>query len=40
MKDTVLQELYGVIQGRKANPQEGSYTCYLFEEGLDKILKR
>ena len=34
MKDTVLQELYGVIQGRKANPQEGSYTCYLFEEGL------
>ena len=40
MKDTVLQELYGVIQGRKANPQEGSYTCYLFEEGLDKILKK
>ena len=40
MKDTVLQELYGVIQGRKANPQEGSYTCYLFDKGLDKILKK
>ena len=40
MKDTVLQDLYGVIQGRKANPQEGSYTCYLFEEGLEKILKK
>ena len=22
------------------NPQEGSYTCYLFEKGLDKILKK
>ncbi len=40
MKDTVLQDLYGVIQDRKANPQEGSYTCYLFEKGLDKILKK
>ena len=40
MTDTVLQELYEVILSRKANPTEGSYTCYLFEKGLDKILKK
>lgn len=39
MKDT-LERLYRVIEDRKNNPQEGSYTCYLFEEGLDKILKK
>ncbi|MDR3644148.1 MAG: phosphoribosyl-ATP diphosphatase [Clostridia bacterium] len=39
MNDT-LSELYEVILGRKAEPQEGSYTCYLFEKGLDKILKK
>lgn len=39
MNDT-LQALYDVILNRKANPQEGSYTCYLFEKGLDKILKK
>ena len=39
MNDT-LQSLYDVILGRKAEPQEGSYTCYLFEKGLDKILKK
>ena len=39
MMDT-LQGLYDVVQGRKENPQEGSYTCYLFEKGLDKILKK
>lgn len=27
-------------QDRKASPQEGSYTCYLFDKGLDKILKK
>ena len=32
--------LYQTILDRKANPQEGSYTCYLFEKGLDKILKK
>ena len=32
--------LYEVILNRKENPQEGSYTCYLFEKGLDKILKK
>lgn len=39
MSDT-LQSLYSVVTDRKANPQEGSYTCYLFEKGLDKILKK
>ena len=40
MNDTVLQDLYHVVLDRKANPQEGSYTCYLFEKGTDKILKK
>ena len=39
MNDT-LAKLYQVVEGRKAQPQEGSYTCYLFEKGLDKILKK
>ena len=34
------QKLYEVVQGRKAEPQEGTYTCYLFDQGLDKILKK
>ena len=29
-----------VVMDRKVNPEEGSYTCYLFEKGLDKILKK
>ena len=37
MNDT-LAGLYQVVLERKANPQEGSYTCYLFEKGLDKTL--
>ena len=40
MNDNVLKDLYQVVLDRKANPQEGSYTCYLFEKGLDKILKK
>ena len=39
MNDT-LQALYQVVLDRKTNPQEGSYTCYLFEQGLDKICKK
>ncbi|MGI5963135.1 MAG: phosphoribosyl-ATP diphosphatase [Lawsonibacter sp.] len=35
-----LEKLYQVVEGRKCHPQEGSYTCYLFEKGLDKILKK
>jgi len=36
----VLQELYAVIEERKENRPEGSYTTYLFNSGLDKILKK
>lgn len=36
----VLKGLYEVVLDRKENPQEGSYTCYLFDKGLDKILKK
>lgn len=39
MNDTMLK-LYSVVLDRKEHPQEGSYTCYLFEKGLDKILKK
>ena len=39
MNDT-LAKLYQVVLDRKSNPQEGSYTCYLFDKGLDKILKK
>ena len=35
-----LYELYQTILDRKETKQEGSYTCYLFEKGLDKILKK
>ena len=38
--DSTLEKLYEVILDRKNNPQEGSYTCYLFDKGLDKILKK
>lgn len=32
--------LYELIAGRKTNPKEGSYTSYLFDKGIDKILKK
>ena len=35
-----LKSLMELIEGRKINKQEGSYTTYLFEKGLDKILKK
>ncbi|OUQ80607.1 phosphoribosyl-ATP diphosphatase [Flavonifractor sp. An100] len=38
--DDTLKKLYQVVISRKEQPQEGSYTCYLFEKGLDKILKK
>ena len=38
--DNTLEALYQVVLDRKSNPQEGSYTCYLFDKGLDKILKK
>ncbi|MDD2480943.1 MAG: bifunctional phosphoribosyl-AMP cyclohydrolase/phosphoribosyl-ATP diphosphatase HisIE [Lutispora sp.] len=36
----VLKDLYNLLGERKENPIEGSYTNYLFEKGLDKILKK
>lgn len=35
-----LQALMDLIEGRKKTMQEGSYTSYLFEKGIDKILKK
>lgn len=36
----VFEDVYGVIMDRKEHPKEGSYTNYLFDKGLDKILKK
>jgi phosphoribosyl-ATP pyrophosphohydrolase/phosphoribosyl-AMP cyclohydrolase len=36
----VLNDLYAVVESRKRDRPEGSYTTYLFEQGLDKILKK
>ncbi len=36
----VFNEVYGVIMDRRLHPKEGSYTNYLFEKGIDKILKK
>ncbi|MDR2569755.1 MAG: bifunctional phosphoribosyl-AMP cyclohydrolase/phosphoribosyl-ATP diphosphatase HisIE [Oscillospiraceae bacterium] len=35
-----IDTLYGIITDRKATKKPGSYTTYLFEKGLDKILKK
>lgn len=40
LKDFSFDGLYSLIEDRKTQPQEGSYTSYLFEKGLDKILKK
>ncbi|NMB33823.1 MAG: bifunctional phosphoribosyl-AMP cyclohydrolase/phosphoribosyl-ATP diphosphatase HisIE [Clostridium sp.] len=39
-KAEILQEVYDVILSRIAEPKEGSYTNYLFEKGIDKMLKK
>ena len=36
----LIERLYDLIKDRKNNPKQGSYTNYLFEKGLDKILKK
>jgi phosphoribosyl-ATP pyrophosphohydrolase/phosphoribosyl-AMP cyclohydrolase len=36
----VIEELYRKVGERKENPIPDSYTCYLFEKGIDKILKK
>ena len=40
LKQFSYEGLYRLIRGRKTSPVEGSYTTYLFEKGLDKILKK
>ena len=37
---TVFKDVYDIIMDRKKNPKEGSYTNYLFDKGIDKILKK
>lgn len=36
----VFEEVFAVIKDRKVHPKEGSYTNYLFDKGIDKILKK
>ena len=40
LKQFSYEGLYHLIEGRKTDPKEGSYTTYLFDKGLDKILKK
>ncbi len=40
LKEFSLTALYKLIEGRKTEMKEGSYTSYLFREGIDKILKK
>lgn len=39
-RDFSPDQLYKLIQGRQTDPKEGSYTSYLFDKGIDKILKK
>ena len=39
LKQFTWQGLYTLIEGRKTDPKDGSYTTYLFNKGLEKILK-
>ena len=38
--ESVISKLAATIDHRKKNPKEGAYTTYLFNEGIDKILKK
>lgn len=40
LKDFSYEDLMELIKGRKTEKKDGSYTTYLFEKGLDKILKK
>ncbi len=40
ISEFTLRGLYSLLEGRKADRPEGSYTTYLFDKGLDKILKK
>ncbi|PKM64974.1 MAG: bifunctional phosphoribosyl-AMP cyclohydrolase/phosphoribosyl-ATP pyrophosphatase [Firmicutes bacterium HGW-Firmicutes-20] len=37
---SIITRLFETVKERKANPKEGSYTNYLFDKGIDKILKK
>ena len=39
-QDFSVEALYQLLEGRKTQPKEGSYTTYLFQKGIDKILKK
>ena len=39
-QDFSIEALYQLLVGRKTDPKEGSYTTYLFQKGIDKILKK
>ncbi|MBW8011122.1 MAG: phosphoribosyl-ATP diphosphatase [Chloroflexi bacterium] len=36
----MINELFTIIEDRKRNPKEGSYTNYLFESGQDRIVQK
>ena len=40
MSEFSYEGLYALLEGRNKERPEGSYTTYLFEKGLDKILKK
>lgn len=40
MGKEILEALYALVAERRQNPREGSYTCRLFQAGLDEILKK
>ena len=39
-ENEILSALYQTVVNRRDNPKEGSYTNYLFDKGIDKILKK
>lgn len=38
--DEIITELFQILEDRKSNPQEGSYTSFLFNSGEDEIVKK
>lgn len=40
VSSNVIKDIFNIVKERKSNPVEGSYTSYLFNEGVDKILKK
>jgi len=36
----IIEDLYQIVLSRQNSREENSYTCYLFEKGIDKILKK